>query len=92
MCPSHLVLLPPPPKVSYVFFLWHEGKFWPRSAQNFSIKLVYILFLINSELIDDIAMQILITSVAEVLIKHYIIYCSVAMFLRIYKYRSNSPP
>ena len=59
------------------FFLWHEGKFWPRSAQNFSIKLVYILFLINSELIDDIAMQILITSVAEVLIKHYIIYCSV---------------
>ena len=37
----------------------------------------YLLFLINSELIDDIAMQIVTTSVAEVLIKHYIIYCSV---------------
>ena len=90
MCPSHLVLLPPPPKVSFVFFLWPEGKFWPRSAQNFSIKLVYILFLINSELIDNIAMQILITSVAEVLIKHYIIYCSVCYVPR--NLLVNSPP
>ena len=77
MCPSHLVLLPPPPKVSYVFFLWPGENFWPRNAQNFSVNLVNILFLINSELMGDIAMQILITSVAEVLIKHYIIYCSV---------------
>ena len=64
MCPSHLVLPPPPPKVIFVFFLWPGEKFWSRSAQNFSLKLVYLIFLINSEFIDDIAMQVLITSVA----------------------------
>ena len=44
---------------------------------KFQYKARLYTILINSELIDDIAMQILITSVAEVLIKHYIIYCSV---------------
>ena len=62
-----------PPKSQFCVFPMARRKILAAHRAKFQyrfLKLVYILFSINFELIDDIAMQILITSVAEVLIKH----------------------
>ena len=66
-----------PPKSQFRVFPMARTKILAAQRAKFQYKARLYTILINSELIDDIAMQILITSVAEVLIKHYIIYCSV---------------